>query len=339
MPTLAVNLTIELATPIVFHRWLPMKRPDETIVFVEEGVQLSITFPPESTWRGFQPSEEEILRTVNNHAHRIMIEAKVEISHPLADHTMQTVREASPIADEYKELGRKLQKLVTKRVNRLLAYARSVKGQFWLDELEPDHLNPGQFFLRNGAIAAIDGNPIRFDPDRNTVVLTGSVTPGEVMLTAQDWPAVREFVIGERRPPLIGSLLANARHLAEQGSRRNAIVEAVTALEVALGNFSRRADARKLERFRPGLEVTSIETLIEKVGLRGSFGIAIPLLFSEAEFPASLLETCRNAIEQRNNIVHRGARDVDGILLTKMILAIERSCRILENHACPNDND
>jgi hypothetical protein len=175
-----------------------MKRPDETIVSIEEGIQLSITFPPESTWWASQPSAEEILRTFI--AHRVMIEAKVEISQPLADHMMQTVREAGPIADEYKELGRNLQKLVTKRINRLLAYARSVKGQFWLDELEPDHLNPGQFFLRNKANAAIDGTPIRFDPDHGRVVLTASVPQVELMLTAQDWPAVREFC-DWRAPP------------------------------------------------------------------------------------------------------------------------------------------
>jgi hypothetical protein len=316
-----------------------MRTPDEAIEFLEEGIHLSITFPPESTWRGFQPSAEEILRTHNNHAHRVMIEVKVEISQPLADHMMDIHREVGPIADEYKELGRNLQKLLMKRINRLLAYARSVKGQFWLDELEPDHLNPGQFFLRNNASASIDDKSIGFDPDHRTIALTGFATELELMLTAQDWPAVREFVIGERRPPLIGTLLANARHLAEQGSRRNALVEAVTALDVALSNFSRRADAGKLERFRPGLEVTSIGPLIEKAGLRGSFGIVIPLLFSEVEFPASLLETCRGAIEQRNNVVHRGARDVDGIQLTRMILAIERSCRILANHADPSDND
>ncbi|AZG76339.1 hypothetical protein [Methylocystis rosea] len=337
MPTLAVNLTLELAAPIVFHRWLPMRLPEESIEMVEEGVQLAIMFPLKSTRWAFQPSEEEILRTQNNQAHRVMVELTVEISQPLADYMLQGTKEAGAIADEYKQLGHNLQRIVTKRVNRLLVYARSVKGQFWLEEFEPDIDNPGQFFIRNDGRATIDGTPTRFNPDQ-VITLRASVHSVEHMLTAQDWPAVREFVIGESRPPLIGSLLANARHLARQGNRRNALVEAVTALEVALGKFTRRVDAGALERFRPGLEVASIKSLREKVGFRGSFGIVIPLLFSEAEFPAALLETCREAIDLRNNVVHNGKRDVNSDLLWKMISAIESSCRILQSHATSSDD-
>src|SRR5262249_35645358 len=137
-------------------------------------------------------------------------------------------------------------------------------------------------------------------------------------------------VVSDKRVPLIRALLSNASRLASQDMRRNALVEAVTALEVALHDFAERASDNRIQRFQGRLEGSRVSTLIQKAGLRGSFGVALPLLFNDDEFPTQILETCRAAIDRRNSIVHQGTRDVDPKSLGKYLAALEKACSLLE---------
>ena len=262
---------------------------EEAIVIEEQNVHVTLYFTPKSTWWASQPTSEEIRRTFNNHAHRMFIEARVQISEALGNYIRSGSREVGSLADEYEALGRTLEEVIKNRVNRLIGYARSVKGQFWLEELERD-LNPTQFFIRSEGKASLDDTPVSFHPDHEVKVTVG-MPSAEKMLTPEDWPKLRAFAIGDSRPPLIGSLLANARSLGAQRNRRNALVEAVTALEVALSAFARKADPNTLVQAKPRLETEGLKALVEKVGLRGSFNVVIPILFTEAEFPISLLKS------------------------------------------------
>ena len=315
--------------PAVFYQWMPIE-PDDEIAFVEEDVRVSMRWTIKSAVWASEVTADSIANTVNNQAYRMFVEASLPISSELGAHITMIDREIGPLADEYKDLGQKLQSTIVRRVNRFSGYARAVKGQFWVDEFQSDDMNPSQFFIRHEARATIDGVAVRFDPDRRTIRLTGRMQDTKMMITASDWPEVREFVAGERGLPLVGLLLANARSLAAEGNRRNALVEAVTALEVSLSEFAKKCQLDVVKRFGEGVGAENVQALISKVGLRGAFAFALPLLFTETRFPRSLLEQCRAAIDKRNNIVHRGARGLDEDELRKVISAIEMASTILE---------
>jgi len=105
MPNLVIKLTLELTRPLVFHLWLPMET-EEAIVIEEQNVHVTLYFTPKSTWWASQPTSEEIRRTFNNHAHRMFIEARVQISEALGNYIRSGSREVGSLADEYEALGR-----------------------------------------------------------------------------------------------------------------------------------------------------------------------------------------------------------------------------------------
>jgi hypothetical protein len=266
------------------------------------------------------------------------VTTSVDLTAELAEFIKAPSNNNHYLQNHYSELADVIQNSIAHRVNRLLDYARAIKRQFRLPTIETSE-NPGQFFLRHGARCAIDGVDVRFDPDRTITIRVTMNSDPETMIRQEDWETVRGFVVGNRRTPLIEELIANARSLANNGHRRNALVEVVTALEIALGRYAAKADPRGINRFQGRLEAESIGALVRKVGLRGSFGLAIPLLFTEEEFPLEMLTSCRAAIDQRNNVVHNGARDVDPGDLTVFINRIEASCKILQNPAMPTSDD
>jgi len=325
---LTMRLLFKLNESIIFHNWLPVEAADTINVF-EINIRLAIKFIPENF-----PFSEKYHGT--HFAVSILVEINAEISETLANHILNSDLFESILSDEYYQLANTLQKISTMRTNRLIEYARSFKRQFWLEDIEPEpnvRKNPGQFFRINKAVTEIDGNYFEFYPDRTVTIKVRMYPEPDYMLSIEDRPEICKFVLDRSSPPLIGSFLASARKLAALGNRRNALVEAVSALEVALSLFARSADPSKLERFRPGLEAHSFKALFTKLGMRRSFGIAIPLLFSESEFPFEQLRACRDAIEQRNNIVHNGARDVKPDQIWGMTKVIELSCDVFENYS------
>jgi hypothetical protein len=333
MPELLVTMTVKFDNPAIYTKWMPLDESD-TIVVAEGGLSLAMIHKLESAWWAAQSTRDDIECTYNNSAHRLFVEVRTEVSTALAAFILAKQRSDGALQDEYLALGRRMQALIVKQLNRLAEYLGAMKGQYWIDRFEPNDLNPSQFFIAREARAIIEGQTVHFDPQIRTII-TASLPRQSAMIAKDDWPAIRDFVAGDRSTPLVHSLLSSANRLASQGLRRNALVDGVTALEVALNDFARRADTARLSRFQPGLEPKSLPALIDKVGLRGAFGVAIPLLFTVEEFPVELLEDCRAAIERRNHIVHQGARDVGEPQLNKLLAAIGKACEKLASFTEP----
>lgn len=337
MPELLVTMTVQFDNPAIYTKWMPLDEGD-TIVVEEDGLALALIHKPESTGQASRSTRDDIERMYDNSAHRLFVEVRTEVSTELAAFILAKQRGAGALRDEYLALGRRMQALIVKRLNRLAEYLGAMKGQYWIDRLQPNDLNPSQFFNAHEAEAIIEGQTVYFDPQIRTVVIS-ALPKQSAMIAKADWPAIRAFVAGDRRTPLVHSLLSSANRLASQGFRRNALVDGVAALEVALNDFAGRADAARLSRFRPGLEPESLPALIEKVGLRGAFGVALPLLFTEDEFPAELLKDCLAAIDRRNQIVHRGARDVGEPQLKNLLTAIGEACEKLARFTEPEPEE
>jgi hypothetical protein len=150
-------------------------------------------------------------------------------------------------------------------------------------------------------------------------------------LTADDWPRVADFVHQGRKPNLTRQLLSSAEYLADAGHDRAGLTEAVSALEVALGSFARatRFSAIRTERLRETATGESLVKLVQHLGLRASITVLLPLLLTEEQAPMHLLQRCAAAIDERNNVVHNGQREVDSELLGSFCDAIRSLCETL----------
>lgn len=167
--------------------------------------------------------------------------------------------------------------------------------------------------------------------------------PGEERFVTQDeWDEIRTFVCGVSRTPLARTLLAGAEALAANGQRRSALTEAVTALEVALYDFARHANAERA--FGPLLahriNAASLENQIKHMGLSGSINYLLPIILPESDLPHDVITGCQIAITQRQNVVHNGQRDVQAETLRTSLATIRRMCDLLEGLAmlAPQEN-
>jgi hypothetical protein len=113
-----------------------------------------------------------------------------------------------------------------------------------------------------------------------------------------------------------------------------AITESITALEVALSEFAARPVMEKLQgdETRQRMGVDTIKHQVEHMGLTGSVGYLLPLLFPATVLSADVLVGARDAIQARQNIVHRGARGLAPDKLERMLRSVRQLCQILEAH-------
>jgi hypothetical protein len=99
-------------------------------------------------------------------------------------------------------------------------------------------------------------------------------------------------------------ILLQARSFLEQENYRNAVLEAVIALEITVSSIIRK---KALEK---GITEQETENFMTNVGLKSSIEIVLRLLVSESLPPEEVLQGCKGAITIRNDIVHRARSSV-----------------------------
>lgn len=234
------------------------------------------------------------------------------------------------VESECFQFSRDLVSAVEKRVNRLIAAARIVKGQYWL---KPCSLYDREVFQNYECFASIDDKPaFRFCPpfDKDIYV---RVPGNERGISSNDWSRIVEFVVGESKPDLVEELLVGAERLAAQEHNRAALTEAVTALEVAIYSFARapRAEVAFGSVLADRLAVAALKNQVSHLGLSGTINYLLPTVFSEALLPTDTLRACQEAVRQRQTVVHQGQREVEGFFLARSLSAIRDVCRMLRS--------
>ena len=251
------------------------------------------------------------------------------------DFSRQPTQEEEPLAESYENHGREVFSLLWDGVNRVLTFIRSEKGQYWLDPLEIDLNNMASHAVEFKAKAQIDdGSWFRWQPTQ-TAMITAIVPnePDPRFLVPEDWSKAQAFVTSERRPELTRQLLAAAEAFAEAESGRAALTEAVTALEVALNRFVKSPKPEYLlsEPARSRLGLENLGTLQERLGLTASVALLLPLLFDPSTLTSRTLASCREAIQERQNVVHKGQRRVDKDKLRRFLSEIRKLCEVLQD--------
>lgn len=346
MPHLTVFLKIpfdseslsDSHTAITFTHWLPVGR-DKGIVVQDGDIRVLLWFDEKCTWWASQPTSDELKKYVNIDARYIYADVQVRGLGPDLLKYIQT-RDFSripekvddPLQLDYIKVARDVLTSAIHRVNRLIAFSRSYKGQYWLSEYKIDFDRLRSYFCAFEGRAQVDDGPtFMFHPSQTDVMRV--TTEGEDRyVTESDWPALSEFVIGGSKPQLIGELLAGSEHLLSIGHYRSAITEAVTALEVAIFRFAGNCNADKA--FAPHmaqrLALGSLKSQVDHLGLSATVNYLLPTVLPEELLPASVISECQFAISRRQTIVHNGQRNVPESDARRAVSAIRACCQLLE---------
>ena len=327
---------------MIFSRWMPLEE-DEFIVIQEENATLRLWFD-KSCWDRVSHGGGDISNHVNVLVSKVFADVTLrDLSDGLVNYIKLTASEPhppeGPYQQEYRELGQKVYYLVLTYLNRLINYARSIKGQYWLQDYplnKADGLNAVNQLFK--ARVQVDSEWVRWFSDVRQLVIgrVGGSQDQERFIDKDSWPQVKEFITSEQRTSLIWELLAGAERLAGIGHRRSALTEAITALEIAISEFSSQPNAEEAfgSLISERMNVTSLKKWIEHMGLSGTIHYLFPVIFSKEKMPTNILKECQEAIQQRENVIHNGQRDVQEDKLSMYLEAIRKICRLLEANQC-----
>jgi len=338
--------------PIMFDNWLPFSS-DDAIVVVEKTLSVRLWIDKDCVEQRSLDGDGNPL-WANTPLHKVLAEvSEIAVSDALAELISSISQEHDwteehlnatydrGLLGEYGEMGRAAYVAALGRFNRLLAYVRALKGQYWIRESDSGSHNIRSEFVRLRAKVKLGESSewVRLcSPRMDWVTLIGA--DPKRMIDQSDWKEISRHVAGERKAPLVGQLLTSADGFLASGHRRAALMEAVSALEVAISQFSQRvkpdewstqlANRTTAERF---------QSHVNHIGMTCTISYLLPVLYPEEKLPGALLASCRNAIEERNAIVHRGQRDVEEKQLNEYLDSIRQLCAILKQLECDEGAD
>jgi hypothetical protein len=348
------NLTIRLTIPFVqpvepglrtmwFHRWLPQS-DTESIVVSEGGFAIKLSFDRSCVLPLGEASERtDFSGVVTVIAQRVFTDVEATaLPEPLVQHILECSRQNSrddthPLANDVRNLACQVVGSAIKQFNRFVSFVHSVKGQYWLEEyqFDPDNVVSTCNLFR--AMVNVGGEWLRFYVPGILCVFKTPLPNTDRFISEADWPRIRDLMTSSRKPPLVWQLLARAEWLLESGHRRGALTEAVSALEMAIHNFSRYPNAEKA--FGPvlasRLRVSTLNKQIEHVGLSGTVKYLLPIIFTEDKIPTNILQDCQEAVEERQNVIHNGKRDVLPERTACYLRSIRNLCQTLERYSEP----
>ncbi len=353
------NLTVRYTIPIsdeewggpsvAFYKWLPDGEA-EALVRERDDLTTRLWLNRDCVASLGKVDDDTISRWVNITISKVYIEVFARnVSDELA-RFIYDERESwknihhglNPESEEYKKLSDQYHDLAVKVLeqalalyNRFIAFVRNYKHQFWLPERPiKRHLLSSQNVSFQAQVRSEDYGWVTWYP-KSTASFTVYVSDDDdVSIKKEDWSEIQKFIASDSRPNLILELLANAQLLIQENKRRSAIIEAVSALEIAVSEFaeSPRIDSFVTEEFLSRMEVNSVGSQIEHLGFSGTVRYLLPILFPREILSTEILNNCQQAIEVRNNVIHHGQRDVNSSRIRPLVSSIRSACEILAQY-------
>jgi hypothetical protein len=324
--------------PLIFTHWMPLGS-EHGIKFQHDGCT-GLLWLNSTPWNDDQASIE---RTVNVLVDTIVADIVTSVSADLT--ASMKVRDCGHagatdqrvLADAYVLHGNTVLAALDYGLNRFLSFVRIEKGQHWLRHVMLDPGRLASHAVRFRAQASTDGSDwFRWCPT-NIISLTahGPNENDPRFIRPTDWPNAQEYVLSNKKPTLTLELLTGAESLASEGRARASLAEGVSALEVALSRFAQsgRIDELLPSSVRSRLVVGSLPGLVQRIGLTASVALVLPFIFPADQLSSDVLATCREAIAERQTVVHQGQRDVDLDKLEKYLTALRKICELLLRHS------
>ena len=321
MSTLYVRFVIHLANHALawrhegplFHRWLPEGESDaigpsrqdngnELILWFERygyvGTVGLITFAHDK--REVDP----ILMAKQGVLDGGPLHGKLTLR-DVSDDELAAVQTGAKGNVHYLYLARRAVDYIHHETSRFINILRTNYGQHWLSELpqwDSSVESIGNYCRgRMGLTWRTETNaPWQpFIPDEEPIQLTARMSSNaqfKQYLTHTDWAQLAETLKKGYQPDSAGLLLARAHQLMDEDSLKYALVEAVTALDIALGNFLRakiknssalKDAAQSFYKLQLPARTVALTAFLENVN-------------------AADLEAALEAIKMRNKVAHEG---------------------------------
>jgi hypothetical protein len=205
----------------------------------------------------------------------------------------------------YVALGKRVVNLIYPPVSRFIAILRTNYGQYWLDELNKwDSRSQSLGSYLNGKVQTkwsldMGGTWERFIPTRLEQRLTVPLPlrrDFKDYLTREDWTELSKIMETDYIPSVAAIILRRAHRLLDQGEIKQALIETVTALEIAISDFMRQ-------------KVKSSQLLSAKVQSFWNLPLPTQIISIAATLgttPLQDIETVIRVIDMRNEVVHEG---------------------------------
>jgi len=222
----------------------------------------------------------------------------------LPEENIATLQENKVGDGSYVELGKQIVGLIHGPVARFLDVLRINYGQYWvhgLEEWDSRRESLGAYCGSLNLKWSLDGGKTwaPFVPDERIRSLNVSITVGRSFreyLTKDDWQELPGISQAGYGPSLAAFLLAEAHQFLDQGNLKHALIEAVSALDVALHDFIRQKLAGEVSltdsvqgfwELSLGARMISVVTALGGVSLED-------------------MKLAAKAIKMRNDVVHKG---------------------------------
>lgn len=290
----------------LFHRWLPNGKKDAIRLATnkdEPQAELRVWFERRGSVQGgfieYDPKARGVDRSI------MVRQAALDGGHLHVE--LLLPREPQTVVREIRELDGRLRlgkRAITLIEEPVLRFVKTIKcnfGQYWLRVPSPwdsREQSLGAYFSAHQTRYRLSQSKWKeFALDQKIVHLStrfGKTAEHEKYLGRADWTTLGKLSQKGHQPSLAAELHSNASRLLGEGRYRHAIVEAVTALEVAVGELWTKAEKS--------------DKILKNAGF-GNKNLPAKVLMAAALVPESDPECLREAItgiDLRNKLVHDG---------------------------------
>lgn len=308
-----VPLPAPLGPPLVFHRWLPTRK--DALAATCDGYSLSIWWDIDCLAFMAPPSIDDLDRVTNVLTEKVHVAVDLpDLSTELADYIhsrglTQNFQGSAELSQDFRALAESVFRAVVQALNRFIAIVRALRGQYFAIPLQEDPGDPASFFVATRAlVSSADFSPVRWHPPLDHRI-TLTMQSEDCFICREDWGHIHRLLASTEAVPLPRELITYAEQLSHEGHTRAAIVQGISALEIAIDRFL--GDPDQVAALARGRRLHNLSHLKEKLGLRGTLGTLFPLLFSEGQLSEELLEELLKAVDARGTVVHRAQMKLD----------------------------
>jgi hypothetical protein len=302
----------------LFHRWLPDGEKDAIALNTgDPQAELKVSFERRGfmddghvrfKWNRREVDPSVIPRQAVLEGGYMVGWLKIEVP----DEELENLGKFSTGDPAYEVLGKRVVRLIRPPVNKLINLLRANYGQYWLREVrewDSRSNSLGSYCAILGLRWSLDSGKTwseftpteRFSEHFSVGRMSSDEEFRRELLTEDDWRELPNVVNGGYEPPLAAFILIRAYQLLEQGHLRQAFIEGVTALEVALDDYIKqhRGASKTLSGYLEQFQTLPLQTKVAAIAVISGL------------IPAGDVDETVAAYKVRNLIVHDGAHPSD----------------------------
>jgi len=318
------NYDLEIKGPL-FHRWLPDGEQDAIDIILSECEYIKLWFERRGyinneNYFCYDPQRDEFNTSVMERQGKLEAgylfgEALLSLNEDEIDTIYQNKQN-----DNYKKIAKKIINKLYRPISNFIAVLKYQYGQYWLPDLphwDSRKCNLVHYCSTYLSLKWFDEKNdqwMDFYPGEKRITVYSKLHKIDeferVLLTKEDWESIKQINYLDNFP-LPSLILAKTHELRETGYIRQAFIEGVSALEVAIEQYLKK----QKEKY------TVLNDNIDNI-LKSFDGLPLKtkttiLCMIQNLVDQITLKKCLKAIEIRNQIVHDGKiinDDKDGIL-------------------------